>query len=199
MMPLTGLMTGRFDPRKLLTAGLIVGGTTLLWLSQLNLQAGYWDIFWPQLIQGVGMSMLFVPLTTVAMDPIPREKMGYATSLFNLMRNIGGSVGIAVTGTMLSRHSQSTTSMLGSNVTAYEPAAQSLMLQFRAAFMAAGADAVTATERAYAALFGIVQRQASMVAFVGIFQLMGFIFIALVPLVLLMRRPKSRGGPMGAH
>src|SRR6185369_16592478 len=55
MMPLTGLMTGRFDPRKLLTLGLLVGGMTLIWLSQLNLQAGYCDIFWPQLMQGVGM------------------------------------------------------------------------------------------------------------------------------------------------
>jgi DHA2 family multidrug resistance protein len=90
MMPLTGLMIGWFDPRKLLTIGLITGGSTLLWLSRLNLQAGYWDIFWPQLIQGVGMALLFVPLTTVAMDPIPRERMGNATSLFNLMRNIGG-------------------------------------------------------------------------------------------------------------
>jgi DHA2 family multidrug resistance protein len=198
MMPITGLLTGRVDARKLLTIGLIVGGTTLLWLSELNLQAGYWDIFWPQLIQGVGMSMLFVPLTTVAMDPIPREKMGYATSLFNLMRNIGGSVGIAITGTMLARHSQSTTSLLGSNVTPYDPASQSMLYQLRGAFMAAGADAVTATNRAYAALFGLVQRQATMVAFVGIFQLMGIMFIALVPLVLLMRRPKG-GGSVAAH
>src|SRR4029079_17738657 len=79
MMPLTGMMTGRFDPRKLLTIGLVTGGMTLIWLSQLNLQAGYWDILWPQLIQGVGMSLLFVPLTTISMDRIPREKMGYAT------------------------------------------------------------------------------------------------------------------------
>jgi len=199
MMPLTGLMTGTFDPRKLLTSGLIIGGLTLLWLSWLNLQAGYWDIFWPQLIQGVGMSLLFVPLTTIAMDRIPREKMGYATSLFNLMRNIGGSIGIATTGTMLARHSQSTSAMLASNVTPYDPASQSIMYQMRGAFLAAGADAVTATERAYAALFGLVQRQAAMVAFVGIFQLMGVIFIALIPLVLLMRRPKRGGGPVGAH
>ena len=95
MMPLTGMMTGRFDARKLLTIGLVIGGGTLLWLSLLNLQAGYWDIFWPQLVQGAGLSLLFVPLTTVSMDPIPREKMGNATSLFNLMRNIGGSIGIA--------------------------------------------------------------------------------------------------------
>ena len=199
MMPITGLMTGRLDPRKLLSVGLIVGGGTLLWLAGVNLQAGYWDIFWPQFMQGVGMSLLFVPLTTISMDRIPREKMGYATSLFNLMRNIGGSVGIAVTGTMLARHSQATTSTLGSNVTPYDPTSQSMMYQFRAAFMAAGADAVTATERAYAALFGLVQRHATMVAFVGIFQLMGVIFIALVPLVLLMRRPKAGGGPMAAH
>src|SRR5262245_16807793 len=147
MMPLTGLMTGRFDPRKLLTAGLTIGGMTLLWLSQLNLQAGYWDIFWPQLSQGSGMALLFVPLTTVAMDPIPRERMGYATSLFNLMRNLGGSIGIAMTGTMLARHNQAMTSNFGANVTPYDPAAQQTLSGLRAAFMAAGADAATATSR----------------------------------------------------
>jgi MFS transporter, DHA2 family, multidrug resistance protein len=198
-MPIVGFMTGRFDPRKLLTSGLIIGGLSLLWLASLNLQAGYWDIFWPQLIQGVGMSLLFVPLTTVAMDPIPREKMGYATSLFNLMRNIGGSIGIAITGTMLSRNQQSTTSMLGNNVTAYDPSSQAMFAQMRAAFMAAGNDMATATDRAYAALFGAVQRQASMVSFVGLFQLLGFLFLALIPLVLLMKRPKRGGAAVGAH
>src|SRR5262249_18958001 len=154
---------------------------------------------WPQLIQGVGMSLLFVPLTTVAMDPIPRERMGYATSLFNLMRNIGGSVGIAMTGTMLARNNQSTTSLLGSNVTAYDPASQRMFAQLRAAFLAGGADVVTATNRAYAALFGMVQRQASMVSFVGIFQLLGILFLALIPLVMLMKRPHKGGGPVAAH
>jgi DHA2 family multidrug resistance protein len=199
MMPLTGMMTGRFDARKLLTCGLLLGGGTLIWLAHLNLQAGYWDIFWPQLLQGVGMSLLFVPLTTVSMDPIPREKMGNATSLFNLMRNIGGSIGIATTGTLLARHSQATTNMLGANVTPYDPASQSMFYQLRGAFMAAGADAATATSRANAALFGMVQRQATMVSFVGIFQLLGVLFIALVPLVLLMKRPKARGDVAGAH
>jgi DHA2 family multidrug resistance protein len=197
MMPITGMITGRLDARKLLTLGLLVGGTTLIWLSQLNLQAGYWDIFWPQLLQGVGMSLLFVPLTTISMDAIPREKMGNATSLFNLMRNIGGSIGIATTGTLLARHSQSTVATLGANVTPYNPASQTMLYQLRAGYMAAGADAATATNRAYAALFGLVQRQATMVSFVGIFQLLGVLFIALVPLVLLMKRPR-RDAPAGA-
>src|SRR5205807_3381290 len=146
------------------------------------------------------MSLLFVPLTTISMDRIPQHKMGYATSLFNLMRNIGGSVGIATTGTMLARHSQSTTALFGANVTPYDPMSQSMMMQFRAAFMAAGADAATATSRAYAALFGLVQRQAAMVSFVGIFQLLGFLFVALIPLILLMSRPSRRPTPeAGAH
>jgi len=198
MMPLIGLMTGRFDARKLLTGGLLVGGLTLVWLSRLNLQAGYWDIFWPQLIQGVGMSLLFVPLTTVTMDAIPRERMGNATSLFNLMRNIGGSIGIAMTGTMLARTQQTTTAMLGANVTAYDPASRAMFAQMRGAFIAAGADVATATSRAYTALFGMVQQQAAMVAFVGIFQLLGVLFLALIPLVLLMKRPK-RGPAAGAR
>jgi len=199
MMPLTGLMTGKFDPRKLLTSGLIIGGLTLLWLSTLNLQAGYWDIFWPQLIQGAGMSLLFVPLTTVAMDPIPRERMGNATSLFNLMRNIGGSIGIATTGTLLARHSQATTSMLGAHVTPYDTAGQLTFNQMRNAFIAAGSDPVTATSRAYAAIFGMVQRHATMVSFVGIFQMLGLLFLAIIPLVLLMKRPKRGGAPAAAH
>src|SRR5438105_15745319 len=132
MMEVTGQLAGGMDAGKLLSAGLLIGGMTLLWLAQLNLQAGYWDIFWPQIIQGAGMSLLFVPLTTVTMDPIPRERMGNATSLFNLMRNIGGSIGIAMTGTMLQRHQEATTVTLGAHVTPYDPAAQSMFLQARA-------------------------------------------------------------------
>jgi DHA2 family multidrug resistance protein len=199
MMPVVGIMAGKFDARKLLTVGLIVGGGTLLWLSRLNLQAGYWDFFWPQLLQGAGLSLLFVPLTTVAMDSIPRERMGNATSLFNLMRNIGGSIGIAVTGTLVARSQQAATAVLRANVNIYDPATQSIFSQMQNAFMAAGADAVTATNRAYAALFGIVQRQASIVSFVALFQILGFVFFAMVPLVLLMKRPRSGGGPIAAH
>jgi DHA2 family multidrug resistance protein len=200
MMPITGLLVGRIDPRKLLAIGLVVGGGTMLWLSQINLQAGYWDVFWPQVIQGMGMSLLFVPLTTIAMDAIPREKMGYATSMFSLMRNIGGSIGIAMTSTLLSRHTQATTLIYGSNVTALDPTSQSLFAQMRGAFMAAGSDITTATERAYAAMYGMVMQQASMVSFVGLFQLLGVVFFAVLPLVLLMKRPRAgASGAAGAH
>jgi DHA2 family multidrug resistance protein len=199
MMPLTGLMVSRFDPRRLLSIGLSVGGATLLWLSWLNLQAGYWDIFWPQLIQGVGMSLLFVPLTTVTMASISRERMGNATSLFNLMRNIGGSIGIAATSTMLSRQQQATAAMLRADVTPYNPVSQAVFQQMRGAFVAGGSDATTATSRAYAVLNGMVQRQAAMVSFVGLFQLLAVLFFLMLPLILIMKRPKPGGAAVAAH
>src|SRR6202000_239777 len=72
MMPLVGAVMGRFDPRKLLAVGLVGGAWSLYALSQLSLDAGYWDIFWPQFIQGAALALLFVPLTTATMDPIPK-------------------------------------------------------------------------------------------------------------------------------
>ena len=150
---------------------------------------------WPD-----SVATLFVPLTTVSMDPIPRERMGYATSLFNLMRNVGGSIGIAVTGTLVARGQQTWGAILSANVTPYDPATQSMFNQMRAGFMAAGADAVTATNRAYAAIAGLVARHAAMVSFVHLFGLLGFIFIALLPLVLLMKRPRTAAGSgVAAH
>jgi DHA2 family multidrug resistance protein len=191
-MPMVGLMIGRIDPRKMVAFGLVAGAGTLFWLGQLNLQAGYWDIFWPQFFQGLGLSALFVPLTTISMDPIPKERMGNATSLFNLMRNLGGSIGIATTGSLLARKQQQYVNIMGEHVTPFSESAQHALEAAKQAFMASGADAVTATQRAYAAVFGTVQRHATMVAFVDLFRLLGLIFLLLLPLVMLMRRPSGR-------
>ena len=192
MMPVVGMLTSKVDVRKLLACGFSVAGLTLIWLGSLNLNAGYWDIFWPQLLQGTGMALTFVPLTTATMQSIPPQRMGNATSLFNLMRNIGGSVGIAVTGTLLTRQRQSIGAVLGENISAYDVQTQTLLAQMKAAFMAKGADAVTATERSYAALHGMLLQQASMVSFVWLFRLLGGIFLILLPLILIMRRPTGR-------
>jgi DHA2 family multidrug resistance protein len=190
-MPLVGLILARVDARKLLALGLTVGGLTLFWYGSLDLSLGYWDIFWPQLIQGAALGLLFVPLTTITMDAIPRERMGNATSVFNLMRNIGGSMGIAAATTLLARHQQVHTSVLGAHVDPYGPQARSLLEGLRAAFMARGADLATATERARAAVFGMVQRQAMMLSFTGIFRMLALLFLAMLPLILLMKRPQA--------
>ncbi len=197
-MPIVGTLTGRYDPRKLVATGLLTGAVTLFWLGGLNLNAGYWDIFWPQFVQGLGLSLIFVPLTTISMDPIPRERMGNATSLFNLMRNLGASIGIAMTTTLLYRYEQVHQTVLASHVDAYSLAARSALAGARARFLASGSDPVTAGERAYAAIAGLVARQAAMVSFVDVFRLLGTMFLLLVPLVLLMKRPQ-RGRSMAAR
>jgi DHA2 family multidrug resistance protein len=199
MMPIVGALTQKVDARKLLIGGLVIGGVTMLWLGQLNLEAGYFDIFWPQFLQGAGMALLFVPLTTVSMATIQPQRMGNATSLFNLMRNIGGSVGIAITGTYLQRHRQAVSAALGEHLNVYDPVPQSIIAQIRAGLVAAGSDAVTATERAYVVLEGMLFRQSSMVTFVTIFRVMGVIFLVMIPLVFVMRRPKRGGAPASAH
>ncbi len=192
MMPLVGMLTAVIDPRKLLVGGLVVGGATMLWLGNVNLEAGYWDFVWPQVFQGLGLSLLFVPLTTVSMATISPERMGYATSLFNLMRNMGGSIGIAVTATMLARRRQAFGSLLGEHVTIFDPTTSAVLAQLKAAFLARSGDAANATSQAYVALYGMVQRQAAMVAFVSIFRLLGVLFLVMIPLVLLMKKPQGR-------
>jgi DHA2 family multidrug resistance protein len=196
-MPIVGLILGRVDARKVLATGLIVGSGTLFWLGSLNANLGYWDIFWPQFVQGVSLGLLFVPLTTITMGFIARENMGNATSIFNLMRNIGGSMGIAAATTLLTRHRQEHTSTLVSHVDAYSPQARQLFEQMRAGFVARGADLATAADQARVAIFAMVQREAMMVSFTDVFRLLALLFVAMLPLVLLMRSPK-RGGGLGA-
>jgi DHA2 family multidrug resistance protein len=197
MTPIVGILIGRLDARLLLASGFGICATTLYWFSVLNLNAGYWDYFWPQLVQGASFSLLFVPLTTTTMDPIPNETMGNATSIFNLMRNIGGSAGIAVSQTMLARGSQRHTNILGAHVSAYNTIVQERLRQFQSAFAARGADPVTAAQRAQGALWGTVQQQAAILTFNDSFLFFGVIMLILVPLGFVMRRPRSgRRGPI---
>ena len=197
-MPITGAILSRFDPRKMLALGMIGTAFTLFQLSHLNLSAGYWDVFWPQFTQGLALALLFVPLTTVTMDPIRREEMGNATSLFNLMRNLGGSMGIAGATTLLARHEQFHINRLGANVNVYSPQAQAAINQLRGAFLGQGSDPATATNQAYGALFGQVQQQASMLSFIDVFHLLGVVFLLVIPALLIMKRPRH-AGPVAMH
>jgi DHA2 family multidrug resistance protein len=199
-MPAVGMLLGRVPARRMLATGLVTAAFTLYWLGSLNLNAGYWDIFWPQFLQGISLGMLFVPLTTITMDPIPRESMGNATSMFNLMRNIGGSMGIAAATTLLFRRQQLHLSDLGSRVDPYSLPARTLLEQLRAGFLARGADLVTATDQARAAAFGLVQRQAAMLSFSDVFRLLALLFLVILPLLLVMQSPRAgRGGAGGMH
>jgi DHA2 family multidrug resistance protein len=199
MMPMVGTVLGKFDPRKVLAVGLVGAAWTLYSLSKLNLEAGYWDIFWPQFIQGAALALLFVPLTTATMDPIPKEEMGNATSMFNLMRNLGGSIGIASASTFLFRRQQFHTQLLGSHIDPYNPQVQAFSNAMKGSMVARGSDPVTAVRQSYIALWGMVERQASMQAFVDTFRAMGIVFLLVLPLLFAMKRPKHHSGGTAMH
>jgi DHA2 family multidrug resistance protein len=197
-MPIVGALLTKFDARKMLVLGIVGAAFSLFQLSWLNLNAGYWDFFWPQFLQGIALALLFVPLTTATMDPIPNQEMGNATSIFNLMRNIGGSIGIAASTTMVARSKQVNINILGANVNPFNPQTRAMLEGLRNAFMGEGKDVATATRQAYAALFGMVQRQAAILAFLEAFRILGFIFLLVAPLLLLMKKPTTRG-QVAAH
>jgi DHA2 family multidrug resistance protein len=199
-MPIIGTILPRFDPRKILTAGLVLGAISTYRLAQLNLDVGYWDLFWPQFIQGFGLGCIFVPLTTLAMGQIRRESMGNATSLFNLMRNLGGSMGIAVLTMLNTRYQQRYVNILGSHVTAFDTPSQQWFGMLRGAFLGAGSGPGLADRRAYGVLFGMVERQAAMRAFIDLFTLLTIVFLLMIPFVLIMKKPAGRAVPgAGAH
>jgi MFS transporter, DHA2 family, multidrug resistance protein len=198
-MPLVGVLMGKFEPRKLLGLGIIGASLAFYQFAHLNLNVGYWNFFWPLILQGSAMGLIFIPLTTLTNDPIPKEKMGNATSLFNLMRNIGASIGIASVTTILTRHSQVHINNLVQHVTALNPQAQQMIDAMRGAMIAQGSDPATATQKAYATVFGMVQRQATMMSFNDVFFLLTLIFACMFPLIFLMRKPTHTRGPVAMH
>jgi DHA2 family multidrug resistance protein len=191
-MPITGLLLSRkWDPRILLIVGLLTGALSLYLFSGFNLSTGPWDIFWPQILQGMGMAFIFVPLTTVTMDPVPNSEMGNATSLFNLMRNLGAGAGISAVTTMVARRAQFHQHRLVGQINAANPQARQALAAMKAMLMAKGANATLAAQRALALLYGVVQQQSALLSFVEAFFLLGLIFLCMAPLVLIMRRPRS--------
>ena len=197
-MPLVGYLTGKVDARKLLAAGFLATAFAMYQISTFSLGVASSNFWLPLTVQGAGLGLIFVPLTTVTNDPIPRERMGNATSIFNLMRNIGASIGIAMVETMQVRKSQMHINILGEHVNPANPLALQTMKAMRGLFISQGKDAVTATRQAYGAVWGMVQQQAAMLAYNDVFRFLALTFVAMLPLLFLMRKPK-KGGAVMAH
>ncbi len=191
VLPLTGVLLGRrFDPRLLLTAGLVLASIAFYGYGTLNLNAAGMDFLWPQIIQGAGLSMVFTPLATIAMDPIPLESMGFATSLFSMARNIGSSVGISFVTTELARRAQFHQARLVEAVTPYNPAVQHAL----GSLGRLGGPGPDGANRALGILYGQVIRQANALTFLEMFRVLGVLFLCVTPLIWVMQRPSHHKG-----
>jgi DHA2 family multidrug resistance protein len=199
VMPLVGILTSKFDNRKLLGAGLLGSAVAMFLLSRLSLDVGFLNFWWPLMLQGAALGLVFVPLTTVTNGPIPRERMGNATSIFNLMRNIGASIGISMVQTIQFRRLQGHILDLGAHVQPNSLQARHLIDSMTGFFMSRGSDAQTANRQAYGAVWGMVQRQAAMLSYNDVFFLLAVMFCAMFPLVFVMRKAKGAKGAAMAH
>ena len=197
-MPLIGILTNKVDTRKLLLTGVVLSAGAMYLLSRLSLDVGFWNFWWPLMLQGAALGLIFVPLTTVTHDPVPKERLGNATSIFNLMRNIGASIGISIVQTIQFRASQTHLHTLGQYITPGNAKAEAMIQGMKQNFIARGADPGTATGQAYQALWGLISRQAAMLSYNEVFFVLSMIFLFMAPLVLIMKKPK-RGSAVMAH
>ena len=197
LLPLVGFLLSRYTPRWLLLFGLIVLSTSLFNMTRFDLQMDFRTVVMARVFQAVGMAFLFVPINTAAYAFLPREKNNAASGLMNLARNMGGSVGISVVTTLLDRRSQVHMTDLAGNLSQSNPALQSMIQGTSRAMQAHGASAATATRQAYALIQGTVERQASMLAYIDCFWFLGVAIMAMIPMVLLMK--KSKPGGMAVH
>lgn len=198
-MPAVGALLSKLKAHYLLVCGVFLGAFAMWRLSHLNMDVGYWNFFAALIWQGVGMGLIFIPLTTITNDPIPLERMGNATSIFNLMRNIGASIGISMVQTIQIRHSQIHINTLTANVTPSNLQAQDLVNGMKGMMAQAGADPTTAQRMANGMIENIIRQQAAIMSFNDVFCLLAIMFLAMLPFILLMRPPRKKGGAAMMH
>ena len=198
-MPLVGAMLSKYDGRKIVLAGLIIGASSMFIMQGFTLEASYWDFVWPRIVLGVGLAMIFVPLTTVTLSTISREEMGNATGMFNLLRNIGGSVGIAIAATLLSRYSQFYQNTLVSHISPLNQAFRIKLGIIKAGLIAKGMNPFTADTASLATIYGIVRREAGLLSYNRIFFIVGLAFLVIIPLLLLLKKQKIGAPSAAAH
>jgi MFS transporter, DHA2 family, multidrug resistance protein len=192
VMPLSGRFYNRIGPKIFVCAGLLVSAYSFWELSHLTLDIGFWDIFWPQLWQGVGFGLIFVALTTAALASIPRPQMTAATGIYNVIRQVFGSVGIAASATLLGRSTNRYHAMLSEHVTAFGVPTQRFLRGAAAALVPRGLDEAGARQGALKLLDLSVLRQAAVLAYNHVFALVAVLFIIGLPMVMFLKSPKGK-------
>jgi MFS transporter, DHA2 family, multidrug resistance protein len=193
-----GRLIGKVPNRILISIGFVLLALSSFWLGQINMQISVWSIIWPSVLNGVAISFIFVALTTSAMGHLRQDQMGNATGIYNLMRNLGGSFGIAAVTTIIARRAQVHQALMVGHMTPYDPAyTQQLAAAQHALTPTSGSW--LAQEQAQGLLYNSLLQQSSLWAFVENFRLFGVLCLVCLPLVLLFKRVRSGQKPIAAH
>jgi MFS transporter, DHA2 family, multidrug resistance protein len=197
-MPIAGKLVTKINPKMILGFGISVAAYAIHLMAQFNLQADFNSILWPRIVLGVGMGFLFIPLTTTTMASIRKEEMGNATGIFNLLRNLGGSFGVAYVTTMLARRAQFHQVHLVEHLTPFDRAFQLTLPQISQILKNRGFSSLL-DQGSLGVIQGELLRQASMLSFNDTFHILSIMMVTILPLVLLMKVGKSGAPGQGIH
>jgi len=197
-MAITSRTRGKMDGRILVVLGVGIFMVAMLQMSRFTTASGVPDFFWPLVLRGIGLGLVFVPLTNLALADLPMAKIPNGTGLFNLMRQLGGSIGIALSATVLPRLEIQNRAILAEHLTVFSSEAQARLAAITGSLVSRGLSPGEAATRALAVLNGQVTRQAMMLSFEKIFILFGWSFALALPLLLLMRKGRGFAGG-GSH
>ena len=190
-MIMVGKLVRTVDSRILVVAGLILTAASLYFMTAFSPQMGAWPVIWTGILQGLGLGLVFVPLSTIAFATIETRFRADATSLFSLVGNIGSSIGISIVFVMLSRNVQVNHVELGAAINPFNPVLQQ-----------ASPAALSGNLTALAQLDGLVNMQAAMVSYIDDFKLMMIVTLAAIPLAFILRKPSGpaqKGAPIAVH
>jgi DHA2 family multidrug resistance protein len=189
-MIVVGTLANRVDSRILLSIGLFIFGYSSFLLSHVNLAISMRSVALPNFINGFGGGFVFVPLTTMAMGLLSRQEIGNAAGIYNLMRNIGGSVGISALTAFLVRGAQTHQTYLAAHSVAGNAASMAAIQGLASRYSIGGADAVTAHQLALGSIYRSMQQQATVLAYADNFRLLGYVALICIPLALFLVPPQ---------
>jgi len=198
-MPIIGILTAKLDNRWLIASGFVLFGVSSLWFGEVNLSISQWTFLWAIIISGFGSGFVFVPLSAASVAGLPNEEIGNASGLYNLLRNIGGSIGIAVVNTIVVRHSQLHRNELTHSLSSGNANLQNHFHAIQQYLFARGASPALATSRAYALINATLGRQALLWSYVDDFRYMALVCFACIPIVFTLRKVVGRGGISAGH
>jgi len=160
-------------------------------MAQFQLHVDFNTVFWPRVVLGIGMGFIFIPLTTMTMSNIRKEEMGNATAIFNLLRNLGGSFGVAFVTTMLARRAQFHQVHLVEHLTPFDRNFQIALPQLSPLIQSKGFIPSLSEQGSLSMIYGQLIKQASMLSFNDVFYLLSLMMVLILPFVLLMRKRKG--------
>jgi DHA2 family multidrug resistance protein len=195
MMPISGVLTGKMDPRILMATGFATTAAGLYYMStHLTLGMDFHTVFMLRVYQVAGLAFIFIPNNVLCYVGVPREKNNQISSMINFVRNIGGSIGIAVISTLVARGTQRRQSYMSANLQPGNPRFQQMLDGMTATLHSQGVNAAEATRQAYARMEFMVQQQAAALAFTDVVSGLALVVLILTPLAFVMKKP-PKGAP----